>query len=145
MNYYQIAIEKNQVIDFFRGKGEYFDLDRDRGIHDFGFTAMHVIGYGTEFGENKLYPQLSSDLLAYISQDDFSFADLTNVLSIFWYYFIYRKEEKLLKSDWSVSDQLIKSIRVKMELFRSQGEDFATVDRIIKNIKERFNSDLFEE
>lgn len=142
MNLYKTAIDKNQVFDFYRGKGNYFDLDRDRGIHNSAFTSMQVIGYGTDFGEEKLYNQLNSDLLKYITSDDFSFEDLNVIIGIIWFYFVYRKEEELLKQDWNIPNQLIELFATKMELMKSNGEDLSNIFRVIKNLKERFGYTL---
>jgi hypothetical protein len=138
INYYKKAIEKNQVIDFFRGKGEYFELDIDRGIHNEAFTSLNVIGYATELGEEKLYNQLNIDLLKYFGIEDFSINDLSIVLNILWFYFVYRKEENVLKIDWDLPVKINELIVEKIKMFSSEKNELSNINRIVMNLEKRF-------
>ncbi len=142
MNVYKKAIEKKEVIEYFRGQREYFDLDRDRGIHDNAYTSMHVIGYGTEFGSEVLYTQLESDLNIFMNRNDFDFDDFKIILGFFWSYIIYRKEEGLLSKDWNISPDLISRFRDYYTKYEEIGKDLNNVNRVLTNMKERYDFDL---
>lgn len=139
MNFYNKAISNNEVINFFRGKGDYFDLDRDRNTHNSAFTFMQIIDYGAEFGEDKLYKQLEGDISNYLSLDDFSINDFNTVLGIIWFYFVYRKEENVLKQDWKIPGSITKKINDKIFEFKSQHIDLEKTTRIINQLNTRFD------
>lgn len=139
MNFYSKAINYNEVVNFFRGEGDYFDLDRDRGVHNSAFTFMQIIDYGTEFGEEKLYKQLEADISNYLSIDDFSINDFNTILGIIWFYFVYRKEENVLKQNWKIPDSITKKINYKIFEFKSQSVDLEKTTRIIIQLNTRFD------
>ena len=70
-NLYEVALKKNEVAIFFRGKGEYFDLDREFGVHNKAFTVSHIFAYRLEKNEEVLFKQLGKDLVCFINLDDF--------------------------------------------------------------------------
>lgn len=140
MNYYNTAIYKNQVIDFFRGNGEYFEADRDReGVHDFSFTSYQIMGYGMDYGEKILYKRLDEDLIKYVQIPDFTYRDLMNILGIIWVYQLFRKEDKVLKHDWEMSSELSKGILEKINFFQKTESDISHMTRILNSLEVRFN------
>lgn len=145
MNYYQKAIEQNEIIAFFRGVGEYFEADLDReGTHDFSFTSYNIMGYGLEYGEEELYKHLNNDLLSYINIQYFTLRDLKNILGLIWVYNLFRNEDHAFKTDWIIPKQLIKIILDKIKYFELNGEDLSTIHRTIDAIKNRFGFDLLK-
>lgn len=145
MNYYSKAIKQNEVFDFFRGKGEYFDADLDReGSHNFSFTSYNVMGYGTENGESTLYQQLDKDLLKYINLPDFSLDDLKIIIGLIWVYFLFRKEDHTFKTDWIISSELIDKIHRKIVFFEEAHENSEDLNRMISSLSDRFDFHIFD-
>lgn len=145
MNYYKIAIDENNVVDFFRGKGKFFDADLDReGTHNFSFTSYNIMGYGTEFGEKQLYERLNLDLLYYINVSDFGRKDLENIIGIIWVYNLFRKEDNLLKTDWIISGELRSLILSKVAQLEKTESDISNIKRIMENLSKRFDFNIGE-
>jgi hypothetical protein len=134
MNIYKKAIEKNEVICFLRGNGEYFEKDRDReGKHDYSFTTFHIMGYALEINESIFFDQLNKNLLEYISLNDFNIQDSRNILSIIWVYCLFKDENKI-HSNWIIDKNVIKKI-----LDNSKNEE---IKDIIDRLRSRFNFNI---
>lgn len=145
MNYYFKAIKQNEVFDFFRGKGEYFDADLDReGSHNFSFTSYNVMGYGTEYGESALYQQLNTDLINYINLQDFNLNDLKIIVGLVWVYFLFRKEDHTFKTDWTISSELLNNLRRKIQFFKESNENSEDLNRMISSLADRFDFHIFD-
>ena len=46
---FEHALENNELDDYFKGQGDYFSLNRDYGVHDYGvrtFIALRDVQYG---------------------------------------------------------------------------------------------------
>lgn len=139
MNYYQKAIEKNQVIEFFRGEGEYFDLDKDRATHNNAFTYMQIIDFGTILGEDELYKQLEKDLSYYISLSNFNVYDLKIVFGIIWFYLVYRNDEKTLNKEWIIPKEILDTIRQIILKFNKSDPEFSKVQNVIDLLANKFD------
>jgi hypothetical protein len=143
MNWFSKAIKQDEIIPFFQGKVEYFDLDRDRGQHDPVTTYMHIIEYGKQFGERAMYNQLNIHLIKYLNIHNFSKQDLEVVLGVIWNYLIYRKEKNVFTEDWSIETKIVHRLqRYINELCKV--EDCSNVLQTLSNMKLRFNFDLLQ-
>lgn len=100
---------------------------------------MQIIDYGTEYGEEKLYKQLESDLRIYLLLIDFNVNDLNTILGIIWFYFVFRKQENILKKDWEIPTWLVEIIKSKFIEFSDLECDLETSSRIINQIASVFN------
>ncbi len=142
MNTYKRAIEKSEVISFFRGLGEYYDLDRERGVHNITTTTYNIFGIRNELGEKNLYNQLNSDLNIFVDTDNFDKNDVIIILNIFWTYFLFKLEEQKLKEDWIIDIKIINKLKMNINKLNSEGNNMDNVSNIISRLKERFNFDI---
>lgn len=139
MNNYEDAIKRENATHFLLGKEEYFVLNRDWGGHDITSTQEDLWEYSKMFGEENLYVQLNTDIQKILEEEVISLSDLKNILAIFWWYFINRKEEEKLKGDWIISPIIKELLVKKINSAEHQNEDLRN---LIQRIKERFNYEL---
>jgi hypothetical protein len=144
MNFYKQAISKNDVLNFFRGKNEYFDLDRDWGVHNNATTALNILGFRHETIEEELFRQLNEDLLNFIKEPDFDFQDFNSIIGFIWFYLVYRFTEKKIETDWHISQELIDLMNTKWEYYNHSNEDVSNINRVISNMKVRYDFVLFQ-
>ena len=139
MNVYKLAIEKGEVIDFFRGKGNYFELDRDRGGHDTSGIPYYIFGLLEKGNENNLFLQIENDLKELLKVTDFSISDLLLIFNVFWIYFNFRYEESKILIDWEMDKVLLSEIKDKIKIFRNQKIEEKKINRILQNFEDKFN------
>ena len=139
MNLYKKAIDSEEISDFLLGRNDYFILNRDYGNHDITGTYMDILNFGIEFGEEKLYNQLNKDIEFIILNENISLHDYTNILGVIFFQLVYRKEEGKFHSEWILPNVLIQTLKNKF----SQLKKTEDMERIIHNLKDRFNYTLF--
>lgn len=139
MNSYSKAISRNEVIYFFRGKGDYFSPDRDReGEHDFSFTSFNIFSFCKEIGEGKFYEQLNKDLLKYCRTMNFTIEDLNIIVAIIWTYYYFKNEENRFVNEWKIDGEIIDWIRKAHSKFELNNTEIRKINSMIQQLSDRF-------
>ncbi len=138
---YEEAIKRNEVREYFFGKGEYCQVNWDSGEQKYSFDYDY---YVTVFGEQNLYERVSNDFIAILKNNDISLSEFRILLIIVRYYYIcveFCYSPDLFLFDWIYPEELIRLFNVNYERLKSEG-DTKEIDEILRELKLKYNVDL---
>ncbi len=126
---------------FVLGKDEYFYLNRDWNEHDFSVTWYYMWEFAKHEGEKKLYNLLNRILLRLLVRYDDELILLAS-LRYLWSYFIYRKEENKLETDWNITPALLDKLKSRIKGVEQNGVYTKEVLRVKNQLLKRFYFEL---
>lgn len=137
---YEEAIKRNEVRDFFFGKGEYYQMNWDSGEQSYYFDYRYYIEV---FGEQKLYERLSYDFISILRNNDVSLSEFHILIIIVNYYYIVTSsyQPDLFLFDWVYPEALTRLFNTNYERLKNEG-DTSEIDELLLEMKRDYNIDL---
>lgn len=138
-NDYVRAIEKNETVDFILGRGSYFYLDRDRGIHDPTTTGMIMANFCREIGCHKFNEQFNKDLGSVPLEPFIESDTLQNILSIIFFFHTYTENDSSFNCNIEITpENVTRLIRCYDNLKLKNKLDLSIIDSLIERLQQRF-------
>lgn len=138
MNKFEEAISHEETEQFFLGAGKYFTRSRDWDDHDITATQEDLREYAVLYGENQLYEKLNNELEKLLLSKSLSERDLLNVLSLIWWQYINRIEEKKLKHIWNISPGIKIGLENQINRLKNSSDGCERVTDLLDRMKQRF-------
>ncbi len=136
------AIRRNEVRDFFFGKGEYYFYNDSDGKRLHRLSFENCIGI---LGEQNLYNRLSSDYIDVLKDNDVTlqeFFDLLMFVVLYYRKAVFSYEPDCYHFEWVYPEELTRLFNVNYERLKNEG-DTKEIDEILLELKQKFNVDLF--
>ena len=134
------AIRRNEVRDFFFGKGEYYFYNDSDGKRLHRLAFENCIGI---LGEQNLYNRLSSDYIDILKDNDVTlqeFYDLLMFVVLYYRNALFCYEPDCYHFEWVYPEELTRLFNVNYERLKNEG-DTKEIDEFLHELKE-YNVDL---
>lgn len=134
------AIRRNEVRDFFFGKGDYYKFNDGDGkrLHYLSFNNCIEI-----LGEQNLYNRLSSDYIDILKDNDVTlqeFYDLLMFVVLYYRNALFCYEPDCYHFEWVYPEELTRLFNVNYERLKNEG-DTKEIGEFLHELKE-YNVDL---
>lgn len=134
---YLQAIERNEVKDFFLGKGDYFEITESGERYYGGLNYDYCI---KKIGEQNLYDRLSNDYIDILKDNNVTSQEFYDLLMyVIIYYGSYNQHTNL--SEWIYPEELTELFNTNYKRLKGEA-DVSKIDKLLLDLKQYNNVDL---
>ena len=141
MNKYLQAVKRNEVRDFFFGKGDYYVYNEGNGKR---FYLLDFEDCMRELGEQNLYQRLSCDYIEILKSNSVNSSEFYDLLCFLETYYIHSvsfPESDFFRYDWVYPEELTTLFLVNYERLKRKNET-EEIDVVLNRIRREYNVDI---
>lgn len=135
------AIRRNEVRDFFFGKGDYYKYNEGNGKRCYMLDFEDCM---RKLGEQKLYQRLSCDYIEILRGNCVSSSEFHDLLCFLETYYIHSvsfPESDVFRYDWVYPEELTTLFFINYERLKGKDET-KEIDLVLNRIKREYNVDI---
>ncbi len=152
---YERAKKNNRIIDFYLGRGDYLQYDREWNNHNPSVSFFGLKEYSNKYGNKAMLDSFKNDLIK-ILKENLTAREFNCLKTYIWIYLQKYYEEKSFEIEWRVEENIRQLIKNHVDKFSaefpatieykwpSEGFEFKNILRSFEITKDRFDIDLLD-